>query len=95
EDPVPGQPTAPQLAAVFPNPAASHATLRFGLSTPGRAELAVYDLLGRRVAVLAEGPHAAGWHDATLDAMGLPSGVYVARLVTDGTVQTRSFTLIR
>ncbi|MEL7167811.1 MAG: T9SS type A sorting domain-containing protein [Bacteroidota bacterium] len=95
EDRAPGQPTAPQLAAVFPNPAASHATLRFGLSSPGRAELAVYDLLGRRVAVLAEGPHAAGWHDATLDAVELPSGVYVARLVTDSTVQTRSFTLIR
>ena len=53
-------------------------------STPEVSEvlLVVYDMLGRELRVLVEGKVAAGRHEATFEAGDLPSGLYVARLVT-------------
>ena len=81
--------------AVSPNPFRSRATLRFTLEEAGPIRLAVYDALGREVAVLAEGPAEAGVHAAALDGSGLASGVYVWRLVAGGGVQTGRLTLVR
>lgn len=83
------------LEASYPNPFASSTTLRYALPEAAEVRLEVFDALGRRVAVLAEGAHAAGPHAAMWDARGLASGVYVARLVSDGVVETRRLTLLR
>jgi len=57
--------------------------------------LAVYDVLGRRVSVLAEGPTAAGTHHATFESAGLASGVYLVVLEADGQRATRKVLLMR
>jgi hypothetical protein len=50
----------------------------------------VLDVFGREVAVLAGGALVAGAHETTLDARGLPGGVYVVRLQTaEGTAVQR------
>ncbi|HLT47525.1 MAG TPA: T9SS type A sorting domain-containing protein, partial [Rubricoccaceae bacterium] len=54
--------------------------------------LAVYDVLGREVAVLADGHRDAGTHRATLDASGLAAGTYVYRLTVGNEVQTGRMT---
>jgi hypothetical protein len=80
------------LAAVAPNPVRGTAVVRYTLPETGRADLAVYDLLGRRLATLSEGLQPAGPHEARLDAaaLGLANGVYVVRLTTEaGTAATR------
>ena len=46
--------------------------------------LAVYDILGREVAVLADGQKAPGAYKATFSARGLASGVYFYRLEVTG-----------
>ncbi len=79
----------------FPNPFASAATLRFGLAEAGAVRLAVYDVLGREVAVLAEGRAEAGEHEVSFDGRGLPSGVYVWRLETERAPKTGRLTLVR
>jgi len=58
-------------------------------------KLAVYDLLGREVAVLVDGYQTPGEHRVTFDARMLASGVYFYRLEAGGTVQTRKMTLLR
>jgi hypothetical protein len=57
--------------------------------------LAVYDVLGREVAVLVDGERPAGRHEAVLDGRMLPSGVYLVRLAAGGEVRTRAVTLAR
>ena len=89
-----GLPEALTLGAARPNPTAGRATFRYGLPTAGRARLQVYDLLGRRVATLADGDQAAGWHEATL-ARGLAPGLYVVRLQAGREAQTRKVTVVR
>ena len=83
------------LESAYPNPSVTTATLRYTLPDAADATLAVYDVLGRRVAVLAEGVLAAGSHTATFDAAGLPSGVYVARLTVGARSLTQKLLVVR
>ena len=84
-----------RLDAPFPNPTRGAARVRYSLPRPGAARLAAYDLLGRQVAVLAEGAQPAGAAEATFDASRLPAGVYVLRLDADGASQTARVTVVR
>ena len=67
--------------AVWPNPAASRGTVRLSVSTAARhATAQVYDALGRRVAVLHDGPLATGAHDFGFAASALAPGIYVVQV---------------
>jgi hypothetical protein len=80
----------------YPNPVRQATTLRYGLPQAGTVRLAVYDVLGRRVAMLAEGrKQAAGWHRLRWNAERLASGVYFVRLTTDGEQRTRKVVVVR
>ncbi len=68
----------------YPNPFGSRTTLSFTLPTAQAVRLAVYDVLGREVAVLVDGARPAGEQDVDFDASALPSGVYVVRVVGAG-----------
>ena len=77
--------------SVSPNPAAGAATLRFALATPGSVSLEIYSADGRRVGrahegSLAGGEHSIAWDGRDLGGRDLPSGVYWARLMIDGTL---------
>ncbi len=88
-----GEPEAFELA-VAPNPARSRATVTYRLDASGEVSLAVYDVLGRRVAVLADGRAAAGLHRVALPE-ALPSGTYVVRLVAGGRAVVRRLSVVR
>lgn len=83
------------LEGARPNPARVTAEIAFSVPTTGRARLALYDVLGREVAVLADGQMAAGTHTATVDTSLLPSGVYVYRLTTRAGTLTQTLTITR
>ena len=81
--------------SVAPNPTQDTALLRFDLAESAPVRLVVYDALGRRVAVLADGFHTAGPYTLRFDAAPLPSGVYLVQLATDRAFQTRTLVLTR
>ncbi len=81
------------VTGISPNPFSNETSVRFSLGEASDVRLAVYDVLGREVAVLVDGTLEAGQHTATFDARGLSSGTYVYRLVTGQTVQTGRMTL--
>jgi hypothetical protein len=68
------------LLEVSPNPFNPLTTIRFALATPADVCLSVYDLAGRLVATLSEGPREAGVHEVTFDGAHCASGVYLCRL---------------
>jgi subtilisin-like proprotein convertase family protein len=86
--PVVEPPEVPTVLAVIgarPNPFNPTTTIRYALPRAGAATLAVYDLRGRLVRVLASGHHAAAVHETTwdgADASGrtMASGTYLLRL---------------
>jgi hypothetical protein len=90
---------APGLATAFPNPIRERATIRFALQRAGRVTLTVHDALGRRVAVLADGPAGAGghsiaWQRETPEGHRAASGIYFLRLVTEEGSTTRKVVLV-
>ena len=88
-------PTTFALEAARPNPTAGQATVRFAMPDAGSVTVAVYDLLGRQVAMLAEGNLAAGWHTASLDASSLSAGLYVVRMTAGTFAATQRVTVVR
>lgn len=78
-----------------PNPARARTALTYRLPHPGPVRLAVYDALGREVALLASGTATAGRHTVSFDGTRLPSGVYVVRLTHEAGTETQPLTLIR
>ena len=83
------------LRAPYPNPVTSSARIPYELPADGPVRLAVYDALGRRVAVLADGDRPAGFHHATVDAARLAPGVYHVRLTAGPFVGASRFTVVR
>ena len=95
--PVSGEagPAEPALALRVASPLRGSATVRFETGAVGPARLEVFDLLGRRVAVLVDGPVTAGPQTATLDASQLASGTYVVRLTGGAAAVARTVTVVR
>lgn len=64
----------------YPNPFNPNTHISFTLEKPGYTTLAVYNLLGQKVATVVSGELAAGFHEYTFDASHLTSGVYFYKL---------------
>ncbi|MBU0742432.1 hypothetical protein KKG45_08545 [bacterium] len=93
-------PRRPLLLAAHPNPFNPTTRFTFMLHAPGRAELAIYTPDGRRVArphdaTLPAGEHALTWQGTADDGRPLPSGVYLARLMSGGVKDLLKITLVR
>jgi len=83
-----------------PNPFNPQTKITFTLGEPQRAEIAVYDLNGQLVDVLANRIYEAGDHSVVWDgkddlARVVPSGTYVVRLSTVSATQARKVMLLR
>jgi hypothetical protein len=67
------------LGAAYPNPSRATVTLPLVLDDAAAIRAVVYDVLGRSVAVLADGAMEAGIHTLVFDGAALPAGLYVVR----------------
>jgi pimeloyl-ACP methyl ester carboxylesterase len=88
------------LAPNYPNPFNGDTAIRFSLPTSGAVELALYNLAGQRVALLASGKREAGAHVVNWDGRdeqgrALASGVYLYRLQAGVEVRARKLALLR
>ncbi len=80
---------ATRLWSPAPNPLTAQSALRFDLEAATNARLEVFDPAGRRVALLADGPRAAGthivrWEGRDEDGRRVGPGVYFVRLSLPG-----------
>ncbi len=92
-------PVATALDAAYPNPVragASEVRVPFAVSEPGHVRLAVYDVLGREVAVLFDEEVEAGRYETRWEAdASLASGTYLVQMEAPGsTRQTQRLTLV-
>ncbi len=85
--------TAPityNIVNAFPNPFNRSTTLSFNLASPGLASVFVFDVNGRQLATLWNGPLGAGNNRLVWSAEGFPAGEYLIRFELPGTIQTKS-----
>jgi len=84
-----------RLEQNYPNPFNPTTVIGFQLSVDSEVSLSVYDVLGRRVAVLANTRMAQGNHQVTFDASALSSGVYLYVLSAGDVRVSRTMSLIK
>lgn len=83
------------LVQNFPNPFNPSTRIQFEIPSPSHVYLAVYDVLGREVAVLVDENMSAGIYDRTWQAAGFESGVYFCRLVAGSHSEMKKMILMK
>ncbi|UCC81093.1 MAG: T9SS type A sorting domain-containing protein [Candidatus Zixiibacteriota bacterium] len=68
------------IDGAYPNPFNARTIINYSLPEKADITIAVYNLLGQKVATLFDGAQQPGQHKVTWDASDYPSGVYLARL---------------
>lgn len=94
-EPVSNLPQKVSLEQNYPNPFNPSTTISFAVPEQGLVRLEVFDLLGRKVAELLNGPTAPGNYAVGFDASKLSSGLYIYRLQVGSQVLTKKMTLIK
>jgi hypothetical protein len=98
EAPVPSDFT---LSQNYPNPFNGRTRIEFNLATPSVVDLSVFDITGRKVAVLEEGqldagPHSVIWDSKDMAGHPVSSGVYFYRLnIQGGSSVTKEMLLLK
>ncbi|MFU8860070.1 MAG: T9SS type A sorting domain-containing protein [Cyclonatronaceae bacterium] len=92
-----GLPVAFTLEPNYPNPFNPSTNIRFILPESADVSITVYDITGRRVAVLTDGArYSPGSHTVRFDAGGLASGIYLYHLVLgDGRMLTGKMAFVK
>jgi len=83
------------LSQNYPNPFNPTTNISFSLPNASNVTLEVFNLLGQRVTVLADGMYEAGQHIVTWDASKYSSGVYFYRLQAEGFVESKKMLLVK
>jgi len=89
-----------RLLPNVPNPFNPMTEIRFELAAPQAVSLRIYDVTGRLVRELADGPlptgpHTRVWQGRDDSGRPVPSGAYYVRLVTEGRIDRRKVMLLK
>src|SRR5690625_3095513 len=87
--------TETRMLPGYPNPFNPAAIIQYQLKVSGDIKIEVYDSIGRRVQVLADGFQPSGQHQVSFHAGHLSTGVYIVRFVTGTGIQQQKITLIK
>ncbi len=82
-----------RLSPAYPNPFSEVVTLDYVLGQPGRTTVSVFDVLGRRVAVLRDERQEVGPHQVVWKPEAVASGVYYVVVALEK--QRETVTLVR
>jgi hypothetical protein len=83
------------MESVYPDPVVNASTVDITLAVAGSIKLELFNSIGNRVVVVANSRYDAGSHEFTLDANGLPSGLYFLRLSMGRETETQQLVIQR
>jgi hypothetical protein len=79
----------------YPNPFNPSTKIKFNVAEAGLVNLAIYNLLGEQISQLVNNNLVAGEYEIDFNAVGLPSGIYIAKLSSGEFVQTIKMSLLK
>ena len=83
------------LAQNYPNPFNPATKIQFSIPSNQNVNIAVYDVLGNKVAELINEFKSAGTYSVNFDASSLSSGIYLYRIISNNFVQTNKMMLVK
>lgn len=89
------QPTKTQIAGNYPNPFNPTTTIQFDVAQNSSVTIDVFNMLGQKVATLADRYYTAGTHQLNWDASDMSSGVYFLRLSTGNILDVKKVMLLK
>jgi hypothetical protein len=95
DDPLVILPGSFELFQNYPNPFNPTTIIGFNLASLSHVNLQIYDITGRLVGEKDLGMLSSGNHEIEYNAAGLASGVYLYRLATETSSQTRKMILVK
>ena len=90
-----GVPAVSSLAAAYPNPFSQSTTLALDVAEAQNVTVELFDVLGRRVVTVHDGPLSVGDHRVVIESRGLPAGVFIVRAEGETFSQSHRVTLVR
>jgi hypothetical protein len=93
-------PSAFALNQNYPNPFNPRTTIRFSVVSRTRVEIDIIDILGRKVAIIADAEFPAGSHSVIWDGRdsagnAVASGIYFYKMSAGGYISTRKMILLK
>jgi hypothetical protein len=79
----------------YPNPFNPTTMISWQIPVVSHVTLEIFDLLGRRIAILADAEQRPGAHSVRFDASRLAGGTYFYRIRAGSYVETKKFTLVK
>ncbi len=79
----------------YPNPFNSSTLIAYNLPEQGYVELEIFDIAGKKVAVIVNESMPAGSHSLEFDTAHLDSGVYFSKLSVNSAVTMKKMLLVR
>ncbi|MCF6271436.1 MAG: right-handed parallel beta-helix repeat-containing protein, partial [Melioribacteraceae bacterium] len=76
----------------YPNPFNPSTTISYALPYDSKVRVEIFNVLGQRVGVIANGVESAGLHSTLWDATHLASGIYIIRINATSVSSSNSFT---
>ena len=85
----------PFSVSVYPNPFSSSTVIGYTLEKSAEIKIELTDILGKQIAVIANGKEPAGNHQITLDGKlyALHSGIYIVKITSNDIVSTKRIVL--
>jgi len=84
-----------KLEQNYPNPFNPTTQIYYTLGKNTKIEIAVYDVLGHKVATLVDGYQNAGNHKIVWNASEASAGIYFYQMKTNGVVETKKMLLVK
>jgi hypothetical protein len=84
-----------KLQQNYPNPFNPTTNITYQLPTASQIDLSVYNMIGQKISVIAQGLQEAGTHTVKFDASQLSSGIYLYRLNAGDRVQIKKMVLLK
>lgn len=88
-------PSVFSLSQNYPNPFNSSTAIGFDLPSSSHVNLALFDILGRKVETLIDGKQSAGHHEVIWDATELPSGIYFYKIQAGEFIETKKMLMVK
>jgi len=80
---------------IYPNPVSSSAAISFSLPESEKISVKIFDLSGKMIKTLADGKMDKGMHQLTWNTENATAGIYILRLQTSSSAQTRKLVVIK